>query len=224
MTGMGEFIELTAADGHKLSAWRAEPQGKPRAGVVVIQEIFGVNGHIRDVTERFAAQGYVAVAPALFDRVERGFESGYGPEDMARARAVVGKMGWDTALLDVEAARHAALACGRVGIVGFCYGGSIAWLGACRQKFDAAVCYYGGQILQFKDEKPHCPVMMHFGKQDAHISQETVEAIRTAQPHVAIHLYDAGHGFSCDQRASFDPVSHELAWQRTLSFFAEKLG
>ena len=221
---MSEFIELTASDGHKLAAWRAAPFGRARGGLVVIQEIFGVNSHIRDVTDRFAAQGYLAIAPAMFDRYERGFETGYGPDDMVRARAVMAKLDWDKALLDVEAARGAAAEAGKVGTVGYCWGGSVSWLAACRLKVDAAVAYYGGQIDRFKEEQPHCPVIMHFGKNDDHIPLATVEAIRAAQPEVPIYLYDAGHGFSCDQRGSFNKPAHEQAWQRTLAFFGEKLG
>lgn len=220
---MAEFIELTAADGHKLAAWRAVPLGKPRGGVVVIQEIFGVNSHIRDVTERFSEQGYLAIAPALFDRYERGFETGYQPDDMVRARALMTALDWDKAVLDVDAARGAAAAAGKVGTVGYCWGGSVSWLAACRLKIDAAVAYYGGQIDRFKEERPRCPVIMHFGKTDGHIPLSTVEAIQAAQPQVPVYLYDAGHGFSCDQRGSFDQAAHEQAWQRTLAFFAEKL-
>ncbi len=221
---MAEFIELTAADGHKLAAWRAVPLGEARGGVVVIQEIFGVNSHIRDVTERFSEQGYLAIAPALFDRYERGFETGYQPDDMVRARALMTALDWDKAVLDVDAARGAAAAAGKVGTVGYCWGGSVSWLAACRLKIDAAVAYYGGQIDRFKEERPRCPVIMHFGKTDGHIPLSTVEAIQAAQPQVPVYLYDAGHGFSCDQRGSFDKAAHELAWQRTLAFFAEKLG
>lgn len=220
---MGEFIELTASDGHKLAAWMAAPDDKPRAAVLVIQEIFGVNSHIRDVTERFAAQGYLAIAPAFFDRYERGFETGYGTDDMTRARALMAKLDWDLALLDLEAARQVAAVAGKVGVVGYCWGGSVAWLAAGRLPIQAAVGYYGGQIDRFKDEAPRCPTILHFGKEDGHIPLSTVEAIGAAQPQVPIYLYDAGHGFSCDQRVSFNETAHVLAWQRTLDFFADNL-
>lgn len=220
---MGDFIELTAADGHRLAAWRAVPQETPRAAVLVVQEIFGVNSHIREVAERFAAQGYLALAPALFDRCERGFETGYGADDIARARLLMGKLNWDLALLDLEAARQNAATAGKVGVVGYCWGGSVAWLAAGRLPVQAAVGYYGGQIEAFKAESPRCPTILHFGKQDGHIPLPVVEAISAAQPQVPVYLYDAGHGFSCDQRGSFDAAAHALAWQRTLAFFAENL-
>ena len=220
---MGEFIELTASDVHKFSAWRAVPKDKPRAAVLVIQEIFGVNSHIRDVTERFAAQGYLAMAPAFFDRYEREFETGYDPDDIVRARTLMARLDWDLALLDLEAARQAVAGEGKVGVVGYCWGGSVAWLAAGRLPIQAAVGYYGGQIERFKDETPLCPTILHFGKEDGHIPLSAVEAIRAAQPQVPIYLYDAGHGFSCDQRASFDEAAHALAWQRTLAFVADNL-
>lgn len=220
---MGEFIELTASDGHKLAAWRAAPEDAPRAAVLVIQEIFGVNSHIRDVAERFAAQGFLAIAPAMFDRYERGFETGYGPDDMVRARALMEKLDWDLALLDLEAARQSVSALGRVGAVGYCWGGSVAWLAAGRLPIQAAVGYYGGQIERFKEEAPRCPTILHFGRDDGHIPLSSVDAVGIAQPKVPIYLYDAGHGFSCDQRASFNEAAHMLAWQRTLTFFAETL-
>jgi carboxymethylenebutenolidase len=220
---MGEFIELTTSDGHKLAAWRAAPQDKPRAAVLVVQEIFGVNSHIREVAGRFAAQGYLAIAPALFDRYERGFETGYGDDDRARARSLMAKLDWDLALLDLGAARQSAAAAGKVGAVGYCWGGSVAWLAAARLPIQAAASYYGGQIAQFKDEAPRCPTILHFGKQDDHIPLSAVEAIGAAQPQVPIYLYDAGHGFSCDQRASFNETAHTLAWQRTLAFFTDTL-
>lgn len=221
---MGEFVTLTTADGHQLSAWRSAPQGKPRAALVVIQEIFGVNSHIRDVTDRFAREGYLAIAPALFDRFERNYESGYNPDEIARGREAAGKLVPDLILKDVEAARAAVASAGKVGIVGYCLGGTVAWRAACHLTMDAAVCYYGGGIAGLATEKPHCPVIMHFGKQDANIPLSAVEQVRAAQPDVPIYLYDAGHGFSCDQRGSFDKPSHELAWTRTLAFFTEKLG
>ncbi len=221
---MAEFVSLIASDGHKFQAWAAAPMGKPRGGVVVIQEIFGVNSHIRDVTERYAHEGYLAIAPALFDRLHRGFEVGYAPDDIAKGRELVGRIDWDKAVLDVEAAHKAAAADGKVGIAGYCFGGSLAWLAACRLTFDAAVCYYGGQIARFAKEKPRCPVIMHFGRLDAGIPMTMVEEIRAAQPGVPIHLYDAGHGFACNQRASFDKTAYAEAWKHTTEFLARHIG
>ncbi|MEQ1865555.1 MAG: dienelactone hydrolase family protein [Micropepsaceae bacterium] len=220
---MPEWTELKAADGHTLKAWRAAPQGKPKGAMVVVMEIFGVNHHIRDVAERYAREGYLTIAPAMFDRYQRDFDVGYGPDDMARAFAFLPKLNMDHAVLDIEAARKAVAGAGKTGVVGFCFGGTAAWLAATRLKFDAASCYYGGNVAGFANEKPHCPVIMHFGSKDAHIPMDKVEAIKKAQPNVPVHVYDADHGFSCDERASFDKAAHELAWSRTTKFFAEKL-
>ena len=221
---MGEWITLTAADGHALSAWQARPAAAARAGLVLIQEAFGVNAHIRDVAARFAALGYHVVAPAMYDRYERGFEVAYGEADIARGIALLKRVDWDKALLDAEAARAAVAAiAAKVGVVGYCFGGSMAWLSACRQPFDAAVCYYGGRIPAFADETPRCPLIAHFGRQDAGIPLEKVEQVEALHPDIPIYLYDAGHGFSCDQRSSFDRPSHDLAWRRTREFFAARL-
>jgi carboxymethylenebutenolidase len=221
---MAEWVELTASDGHKFKAWRAAPNGKPKGAIVVIQEIFGVNHHVRDVTERFAREGYVAIAPALFDRYQRDFDVNYGPDDMAKAMQVVPKIDIAKGMLDTDAARAAVQSAGKVGIVGYCFGGVVAWLGATRLKFAAASCYYGGRIAAVKDEKPHCPVIMHFGAKDAHIPLTMVDEIRKAQPNVPVYVYDADHGFSCDERASFDKTAHELAWTRTMKLFRENVG
>lgn len=231
---MGHDIDLKAADGHKLSAWRADPAGTPRGGLVVIQEIFGVNAHIRAVADGFARDGYSVVAPALFDRVERGVELDYSPESIARGRDIRGKVGWDEALADIAAA-VAALKGTRVAATGYCWGGSLAWLAATRLSgISASVCYYGGQIAQFRDEVPKCPVLMHFGSEDKSIPAADIDAIRaarpgvpihSARPGVSIHVYPgAGHGFSCDHRASYDPSSAALARTRTLEFLAAAMG
>ena len=160
---MGEWITLTAADGHALSAWQVRPASTPKAGLVLVQEAFGVNAHIRDVAGRFAALGYLVVAPAMYDRVERGFEVGYGEADIARGIAMLPGLDWDKALLDVDAARAAVCAMApKAGIIGYCFGGSMAWLSACRLSFDAAVCYYGSRIPAFSGENPHCPLIAHF--------------------------------------------------------------
>jgi carboxymethylenebutenolidase len=218
---------LTAADGHTLSAYVGVPAGA-RHGLVVVQEIFGVNGHIRNVCDRFAAQGYAVVSPALFDRTERGVELGYQPPDIARGRELRGRVADADTLADIEAAAARLgqlVPGGRRGIVGYCWGGSVAWAGATRMDaFAAASCWYGGAIVQTKDAAPHCPVQMHFGEQDASIPLADVEAIRAAQPGVAIHVYaGAQHGFGCDERASFSKPDADLAQARTLEFFAAHL-
>jgi carboxymethylenebutenolidase len=221
---MGETITLTASDGHQLSAWRAVPAGKPKGGIVVVQEAFGVNHHIRDVTERFAKLGYLAIAPAMFDRYERNFETGYAREDMKRVMAIFPVLNWDYTTLDLEAARTAVASAGKVGVTGFCFGGSASWVGATRLGFNAAVGYYGSHIIQFVKESPKCPTILHFGSKDGLIPAETVAEIREAHPEVPVYVYDADHGFSCDERAAFDKVAYDAAWKRTTDFFAEHVG
>jgi carboxymethylenebutenolidase len=221
---MGQGLTLTASDGFVLDAYRADPAGAPKGGLVVIQEIFGVNGHVRGVADGFAADGYAVIAPALFDRTKKGVELGYTPEDIERGRELRGQIDWDTPLLDITAAIQALDGCGKIGTVGYCWGGSVAWLTATRLDVAATVCYYGGQIGDFRDETASCPVMMHFGETDAGIPLETVEAVRAAQPGVELHLYPAGHGFNCEQRGDYSPESAALARERTLAFFAKHVG
>lgn len=218
------MIELKAADGHTLSAYRAGPENAARA-LVVVQEIFGVNHHIRTVCDRFAAEGYLVIAPALFDRAERGVELGYTADDIARGRELRAKVPDAGALADVEAAA-AALGARPKGIVGYCWGGTIAWWGATRTRaFRAACGWYGGGIAATRTETPHCPVQLHFGEKDASIPLTDVEAIRAAQPGVEIFVYPgAQHGFGCDERASFSAADAKVAQQRTLAFFASNLG
>ncbi|MBN8897719.1 MAG: dienelactone hydrolase family protein [Rhodospirillales bacterium] len=221
---MGKTIELTASDGHKLSAYVAGPENATK-GVVVVQEIFGVNHHIRDMAERFAAEGYAVVAPALFDRVEKGVELGYTQEDIGKGRDYRMKLSDPQVMLDVEAAA-AHLKGKKLAIVGYCFGGTVAWWGATRSKsFAAASCWYGGGIAGTKDERPNCPVQMHFGEKDGSIPMSDVEAIRAAQPKVETYVYaGAQHSFGCDERGSFSKPDYEQAQQRTLAFFAKHLG
>jgi len=224
---MGKFIELVASDGHKLSAYCADPGGKPRGAVVVIQEIFGVNSHIRSVADGYAADGYLAIAPALYDRLERNFEVGYTPEDIAKGRALKEKAGIAAALLDVEPAVKAAALAGKVGIVGYCWGGYITWMAAARVPgLACAAPYYGGGSTTDEAiaEKPKCPVMAHYGEKDEHISVESVKKLAAAHPTQTVHLYPAPHGFNCDQRGSYDAASAKLARERTLAFFREHIG
>ena len=221
---MGETIRLTASDGHELDAYRAEPGTPARAGLVVIQEIFGVNDHIREVADGFAADGFTAVAPALFDRAEPGVELGYEGEDRERGLAILAEVGWDGPVLDIAAAAQALKPVGRVGVVGYCWGGSLAWLAACRLEVDCSVGYYGGQIKDYVDEEPRCPVMLQFGDADKSIPLENVDAIRAAQPGVPVHVYPGGHGFNCDRRSSYNPGSAAEARERTIAFLAEHMG
>jgi len=222
---MGERIQLRAQDGFTVGAWRAAAAGARRGGLVVVQEIFGVNQHIREVCEGFAQAGYLAVAPQIFDRVERDLELGYEGEDIQRgADIAMNQLDHERMLADVQAAVEAAAAAGRVGVVGYCFGGLVAWLTACNLRgVDAACCYYGGGIARYLQLTPSCPVMMHFGERDAHIPMEQVEQIRAAHPEAEIHTYDADHGFNCDHRGSYDPESAALARERTLEFFGRHL-
>jgi len=222
---MGQNITLTASDGHELAAYRADPAGTPRGALVIVQEIFGVNSHIRGVADGYAADGYVAVAPALFDRIERGLEFGYDPDSIARGRELKGRTSWDDAVNDIAAA-IAALSGMKIGVIGYCWGGSLAWLAATRLAgIAASVGYYGGQINDFRNETPNCPVMLHFGTEDASIPMDAVEAVRAAQPDIPIHIYEgAGHGFNCDQRGSYHAEAAATARERTLAFLREHVG
>ena len=186
---MGKWIDLTASDGHNFSAYQADPNGSAKGGLVVIQEIFGVNAHIRELCDRFAANDYIAIAPALFDRVEPGTELGYEEEDRQKGIALRGEIDWAENVNDAIAAREAIANFHKVGIVGYCFGGTVAWLGACSNKFDAAVGYYGGFIHNFLDQETTCPVQLHFGAEDQGIPMENVESIRAAKPDAAVYIY-----------------------------------
>jgi carboxymethylenebutenolidase len=219
------MIELAAADGFRLSAYRAEPAGPPRGGLVVAQEIFGVNSHIRSVCDGYAADGYCAIAPALFDRVERGVDIGYTPEDIARGRELKAKAAGDGPLKDVAAARDALAGAGRVGIVGYCWGGYVAWMAASRLPgFACAVPYYGGGILDAAGEQPACPLMGHFGERDHNIPVAGVRELAAAHPQAQIFIYAADHGFNCDQRGAYDAAAAALARERTVAFLRRHVG
>ena len=220
---MGPTVTLTAADGHSFSAYQAGP-ADATAGVVVIQEIFGVNHHIRNMVDRLAAEGFRAIAPALFDRAQRGVELGYTGDDIAAGRDLRGKVPDAGAVMDIEAAA-AALGGVPVGIVGYCYGGTIAWWGATRSKaFKAASGWYGGGVAGTATEVPNCPVQLHFGEKDTGIPMSDVEKVRAAQPGVAIYVYaGAQHGFGCDERGSYSAPDAALAQSRTVAFFREHL-
>jgi carboxymethylenebutenolidase len=222
---MGQKLTLTAADGFTLGAYRADPTDAPKGALVVIQEIFGVNSHIRDVTDRFAELGYVAIAPAIFDRASPGMEVGYDQAGMdagLKARAAIPV---DQTLLDLQAAIDAVKGIGMTGIVGYCWGGTLAYLAAGKLTgLSAAVGYYGGQIAsQFLDVEPKIPVMLHFGETDHGIPLTDVQKIIDRYEEMPIHVYNAGHGFNCDQRGSYDKPSAELALTRTLEFFHQNL-
>ena len=221
---MGTTIQLTAADGHSFSAYVAGP-ADAKAGIVVVQEIFGVNHHMRDMADRFAALGYAVVAPALFDRTERNVELGYTADDVAKGRDYRMKLSDAQVMADIEAAA-AHLSGKKLGIVGYCFGGTVSWWGSTRStSFAAASCWYGGGIAGTREERANCAVQMHFGEKDASIPMTDVDAIRAAQPAVESHVYmGAQHGFGCDERGSFSAPDYELAQSRTVEFFAKHLG
>ena len=222
---MSQMIRLTARDGVTIDAYKATPVGKPRGGIVVIQEIFGVNPHIRRVTDGFAAEGYTAIAPALFDRLKPGIELGYTTEEIADASALAGKVDQAAALLDVEAAVKAASEAGPVGVVGYCWGGTLAFVASAELSgVSAAVGYYGGNIAKMLDRIPKVPLILHFGELDAHIPMTDVAKIKSAMPDVPIYTYRADHGFNCDARGSYDKASSAEAMERTLAFFRTHIG
>lgn len=222
---MGEHIQLTAEDGHQFDAYVARPAATLTAGLVVLQEAFGVNRHIRSVTDSFAADGFLAIAPALFDRKERGVELGYSGEDLQRGIGMARGMNHSDTMKDVAAAlKYVRGASGKkTGVIGYCFGGSMAWLAATRLKPDAAVGYYGGAIPQYAAENPHCPVMLHFGTQDAHIPKDAIDKVQAAHPEVQIFWYEAGHGFNTDDRASYNAQAAKLARERSLDFLRKHL-
>jgi carboxymethylenebutenolidase len=222
---MGHWIDLTAADGARIAAWRADPAGKPRGGLVVVQEIFGVNSHIRAVCDGYAADGYLAIAPALFDRIRPKIELGYTNEDVALGRDYKARSPIEPALADVAAAQKVAAAAGKVGIVGYCWGGYVTWMSAARVPgFACAIPYYGGGMLEAVGEKPRCPVLAHFGEMDAHIPVAGVREFAKAHPTVTVEIYDANHGFNCDHRGSHHAESAALARKRTLAFLHRHVG
>ena len=226
---MGSTISLTSSDGFQLSAYHAEAEGRPRGGVVVVQEIFGVNDHIRSVVDRYAAAGYLAIAPAIFDRERPGIELGYTEDDIAAGRDIARvKLDFQTILADVAAAGNVAAEAGKVGVVGYCLGGSLAWLAATRLPgFAAAVGYYGGLIAAHLDETPRCPVMLHFGEEDRGISMDDVARIKAEADPALVQVFTypgAGHAFNREASTAWHEPSAKLARERTLAFLREHVG
>jgi carboxymethylenebutenolidase len=222
---MGRWITLHPATGVEITAYRADPGGKPRGGLVVIQEIFGVNSHVRSVCDGYAADGYLAVAPALFDRYEPKVDLGYAPDHIARGRDLRGRAGTDEALADIAAARDNAAEAGKVGVVGYCWGGYLAWMAASRLPgLACAICYYGGGMHEAIGEKPRVPVLAHFGEKDSMIPVAGVRKLADAHPSAQVHLYPADHGFNCDQRGSYDAASAKIARDRSLAFLRQHVG
>jgi len=222
---VGKMIELTAGDGHKLSAYRSEPKGKPRGGLIVVQEIFGVNSHIRSIADGYAADGYLAVAPAFFDRAQRGVDLGYSQADIEVGRTYIPKMNWDNVIKDAAAGRDGLKSAGKVGIVGYCWGGTVSWMAAARLAgLACAVCYYGGGIPNNAGEKPKCPVMFHWGETDQSIPIDAAKKAAAQHPSAQSFTYPAGHGFNCDQRGSYHAESAKLARERSLEFLRKHIG
>jgi carboxymethylenebutenolidase len=222
---MGEWVKLTAADGHELSAYLAKPEGEAIGALVVVQEIFGVNPHIRSVVDGYAKDGFLAIAPALFDRMERGVELKYEGDDMKKAIRLYPQLSKEKSLLDIAAAFEYVNRAGKgTGVIGYCYGGLMAWLSATRGETvkmqpNCTVGYYAGGIGSVAKEYPSCPVMLHFGADDDHIGKDQIDAVREAHPEVEIFMYEgAGHGFNCDARGSYNPTAAKLARQRSLEF------
>ena len=219
---MGQNVELIAGDGHHLDAYLADALPKPRGGIVVIQEIFGITRHIRAVADQYAAAGFMAIAPALFDRVERNVDVPY--TEMAKGFSYVQRLKNENVMLDVQAAIDRVKSAGKVGLVGYCWGGTMAYLASARLNAAATVAYYGGGINNHTAEKPRCPIMFHFGEKDSHIPKSAVDKIRADVPAGIFNIYPADHGFNCTDRASYEPESAKLALQRSLEFFHKHVG
>jgi carboxymethylenebutenolidase len=214
---MGEIINATASDGHEFDIYLAQSKGSPRGGIVLIQEIFGVNNHIKNVAEKFSSHGYLVGAPSLFDRVQSDIQLGYSAEDVIRGRELKDNLGNEKPLTDIIATLNIVRSAGRVAIVGYCWGGTLAWLSACHvDGFNAAISYYGGGIGQLLSIQPKCPSIFHFGEQDHAIPVAEINSLRQAHPECPIYLYPAGHGFNCDQRDSFHSTSSAIAFERTI--------
>jgi carboxymethylenebutenolidase len=221
---MGAWEPLMARDGHEFSAYLAAPSGKARGAVVILQEIFGVNDHICKVVDQYAAAGFVSIAPALFDRIGRNIVTGYQPDDVQRARGYMMQIKREDALTDISASINVVKHAGRVALVGYCWGGTLAWIGARTLPVSAAVGYYVSRIGENLDGVPKCPMLLHFGERDANIPLSDVAKARALFPQGVFHTYAADHGFNCDARASYDAASAALAWQRTQDFLAQHVG
>jgi carboxymethylenebutenolidase len=222
---MSETVRLKASDGHELDAYVSSPSDEPIAELVVIQEAFGVNRHIRSVADGYAKDGFLTVAPALFDRIQRNVELGYDPADLQQGIALARQSNPADAVTDVAAAlEHLRKRTEKCGVVGYCFGGTMAWLAATRLGPNAAVGYYGGRIEQFAQENPCCPVMLHFGTLDKHIPKDGIDRMQAAHPDVQIFWYEADHGFNCNDRASYNAAAAKQARDRSLEFLKKHLG
>lgn len=219
---MGQNIELTASDGFKPAAYLSTPSDKPRGGIVVVQEIFGLTKHIRNVVDQYAEAGYLAVAPALFDRVERNVDVPY--TDMKTGFGYMQKVATEQVMLDLQAGIDKVKSAGKVGIVGYCWGGTMAFLASARLKVDAAVAYYAGGADKYTAEKPKSPIMFHYGAKDEHITKSARDKVQAEVPNGIFHLYDADHGFNCTDRGSYDAPAAKLAFERSIEFLHKHIG
>ena len=218
---MGKMIKLKAKDGHELDAYLAEPKGKPRGGIVVVQEIFGVTDHVKRVADQYAAEGYRAIAPAMFDRIERGITLPYS--DIQQGIAYMQQLEWPNTLADVEAAAEAVRDAGSASIVGYCWGGTVVHVAASELDLDAGVSYYGGGVAKNLDKHPRCPIMYHVGDQDHSIPTPDIEKIKNAYPDAVLHVYKgAQHGFNCDERSSYSVADARVAFGRSIEFLRKQ--
>jgi carboxymethylenebutenolidase len=214
---MGELIKATASDGHILDVYLAQAKGSPKGGIVLVQEIFGVNSHIKSIADQYASEGYLVGAPSLFDRVGSNILLSYNPEDVAHGKGLKEFIGNESPLLDIKATLNIVKSAGKVAIIGYCWGGTLAWLSACQVPgFAAATAYYGGNIGALASMYPKCPTIFHFGENDPTISLRDINILKSAQPKSSIYLYPAVHGFNCEQRDSFHSISSEIALERTI--------
>lgn len=222
---MGKNVQLAAADGHKLSAYIAEPSGKPRGALVVAMEIFGVNSHVRGVADGYAADGYLAIAPALFDRVQPDYEAGYSQDEIQKGIGFIQKINLDNTMKDVAAAMRNVASAGKTGIVGYCWGGTVSWKAAgTLTGLACAIMYYGGGVPGLIDLTPKCPVLLHWGESDQSIPLDKAKEFAAAHKNQSHHFYAAGHGFNCDQRGSYDAASAKLARTRSVEFLRKHIG
>ena len=221
--GVSRNIDLTADDGHEFGAYEVSAQGTMRGGLIVVHEIFGVNHHIRDMCNRFAAHGYACLAPALFDRIERDLELGYDEDSHERAMHVRSQVDWESVVVDIGAAARYLGAAKTTALIGYCFGGSAAWLAAAHVDLGCTIGYYGATIVPYLDRKPRCPIMLHFAERDVYVPSADVDRIRGAYPELPVHTYPAEHGFVCEERPAYDPASAQLAEERTMAFLATHL-
>ena len=220
---MNEIIEITAKDNHQFSAYISQPTGKPRAGIVIIQEIFGVNSHIREITDLYASKGYLCIAPSLFDRIEKNVTLNYDEKGVSKGRNLKELCDKD-ALKDIEASISVVSSAGKVGVIGYCWGGSLSWRIGCEaSNVSAAVCYYGGDIPKLRDLKPKCNVLTHFGELDKGIPINEVKIFEEIRAEVLTYIYPADHGFNCDHRSQFNKRCSEIALDRTLKFLEKNI-